>query len=154
MILIIKHEEIEGPGNLGYFFNATDWETRTSELWNGEALPSLDRCEAVISMGGPMNVYEEEKYPFLGLETEFLDGAIRKKIPTLGICLGGQLVAKATGAEVKKSEKEEVGWYRLGLTKEADLDPLFKDLPRSFDVFQWHEDTFEPPRGSRLLATS
>ena len=154
MVLIIKHEEIEGPGTLGYFFNSTHWEVETVELGNGGRLPSLDRCEAIISMGGPMNVYEEDRFPFLGLETEFLKGAIDKTIPILGICLGAQLLAKSMDAEVRKAECEEIGWYNLKLTKEARSDPLFKGLSSGLEAFQWHEDTFDiPPRG-HLLATS
>lgn len=154
MILFIKHEGIEGPGTLGYFFNATCWATETVELWKGENLPPLDKCEAVISMGGPMNVYEEEKYPFLVLEDEFLRGAIERHIPTLGICLGAQLLAKCEGAEVRKADCKEIGWHKVSFTKEAHSDPLFNGLSNSLDVFQWHEDTFDIPKKGRLLATS
>lgn len=154
MILIIQHVEIEGPGTLGHFLKNADWEVKTVELYNGDILPSLDDCEAIISLGGSMNVYEEDKYPFLGLEDEFLKGAIEKNIPTLGICLGAQLLAKCMDAEVKRAEQEEVGWYKVKLTKEAYRDSLFKGLPDSLDVFQWHEDMFDIPKGAVLLATS
>ena len=152
MILIIKHEEIEGPGTLGFFFGATYWEVKTVELWDGDVLPSLDKCEGIVSLGGPMNVYEEDKYPFLIDEGIFLKKALAADIPLLGICLGAQLLAKARGGRVMKAEKKEIGWYEVSLTAGGRKDPLFFELPDVLSVFQWHEDTFELPAGAVLLA--
>lgn len=155
MILIIKHIEIEGPGTLGEFFNnQTSWKIKIVELENGEILPSLGECEAVISLGGLMNVYETNKYPFLEIEEDFLREALDKEIPVLGICLGAQLLAKVAGAEIKKAEQEEIGWYKVNLTEEGIRDTLFYNLGKSLEVFQWHENTFEIPQGGILLATS
>lgn len=155
MILIIKHISIEGPGIIGEFFKNPAWKVETIELDKGDKLPeALSEIEATIILGGPMNVYEERKFPFLKDEDIFLKKAIKEEIPVLGICLGAQLLAKACGAKVKKAEQEEIGWYKVNLTKEGMKDLLFEGLNQELDVFQWHEDTFEIPEKGTLLATS
>jgi GMP synthase-like glutamine amidotransferase len=154
MILIIKHAEIEGLGTLGDFFKETAWEIETVELWDNVLLPKLNDCEAIISLGGPMNVYETDRHPFLKMEEDFLRNALRKKVPVLGICLGAQLLAKVAGAEVKKSEQSEIGWYNVELSGAGKDDLLFKGINTTLEVFQWHEDTFEVPPEGVLLATS
>ncbi|MEW6008181.1 MAG: type 1 glutamine amidotransferase [Candidatus Omnitrophota bacterium] len=155
MILIIKHIEIEGPGSIEEFFRNTNWRLQTVNLAQGERLPnSFKDIEAIITLGGPMNVYEEDKYPFLKDENEFLKNAIKEQVPILGICLGAQLLAKAGGAKVRKAAKEEIGWYKINLTKDGLKDNLFSGLKEKIDVFQWHEDTFDIPKQGVLLANS
>lgn len=105
-------------------------------------------------MGGPMNVYEEDKYPYLKEEDAFLKNVVKKKMPFLGICLGSQLLAKAAGAGVKKSPEKEIGWYEVCLTEDGKRDKLFNNAPSILNVFQWHEDMFELPKDGALLATS
>lgn len=155
MILILKHIAIEGPGTIGDFFDNTSWDVKIVDLEKGDRLPKdLSELEGVIVLGGPMNVYEEDKHPFLKGEEVFLRDVIKNDIPTLGICLGAQLLAKARGAQVEKAKEKEIGWYRVKLTDSGQGDPLFKGLDKEFDVFQWHEDAFEIPKGAKLLATS
>jgi GMP synthase-like glutamine amidotransferase len=101
-----------------------------------------------------MNVDEEEKYPFLKEEKAFIKELLKKETPLLGICLGGQLLARVCKAEVKKAPYEEIGYFKINLTEEGQNDPLFKGCETSFEVFQWHEDTFDIPKESILLATS
>jgi len=155
MIVIIKHISIEGPGIIGEFFKNMPWEVKTFELDKGDRLPEdLWGINAIISLGGPMSVYEEEKYPFLKVEDKFLKKARKKEIPVLGICLGAQLLAKACGAKVRKAQHKEIGWYKISLTEEGQSDPLFKDIDEELDLFQWHADTFEIPENGILLASS
>jgi len=153
MILFIKHVENEGPGLLMPFFEGKGYSAVTVELWAGEKLPdSLAGIRAVISMGGPMNVYEEGKYPFLKEEDIFIKEILKAEIPFLGVCLGAQLLAKASGASVGKSPVEETGFHDVSLTDDGRKDPLFRGVEGTFKVFQWHGDMFQIPPDGRLLA--
>jgi GMP synthase-like glutamine amidotransferase len=84
----------------------------------------------------------------------FHQGSDPERKSIVGICLGAQLVAKALGAKVSKAPVKEIGWYDVSLTEEGSGDPWFGSLPKTFRVFQWHEDTFEIPRRAKLLASS
>lgn len=152
MILIIKHIGIEGPGMVREFLRNTSWDVKEINL-NREALPEdISNLEAVITLGGPMNVYETAKYPFLEKEDYFLKKAIALDMPILGICLGSQLIAKAKGAKVSKAAIREIGWFKIGLTIEGKKDPLFSGFGDELEVFQWHEDKFDLPKDAILLA--
>jgi len=154
-VLIVEHTEAEGPGTLGDFFRDAGVDVRTVRLFKGDPLPDdIHSFDALVSMGGPMNAYEEGSYPFLREETEFLRRGIEANIPTLGICLGGQLVAKACYAPVIKARHKEIGWRSVSLTNAGSRDILFEGIPGTMDVFQWHEDTFDVPYGGKLLVTA
>ena len=151
-ILIVKHVEQEGPGQIGMFFGNEGWKLETVELGLGKRLPdSVDDFAAVVVLGGPMNVYEVGKYPFLQDEENFIRKALIEEVPLLGICLGAQLLAKTCGARVRKAAVKEVGWYPVNVTREGLRDSLFRGMPRQFPVFQWHEDTFGIPAEGALL---
>jgi GMP synthase (glutamine-hydrolysing) len=154
-IYIVKHVADEGPGLLGNYFQRLGWDTTVIELSRGDILPEDVESEAaVVILGGPMNVYEEDSYPFLKAEDAFIKRIVSREIPFLGICLGAQLLAKACGAAVTKSPIREVGWYNVNLTAEAKKDHLFKDLSKNLPVYQWHGDTFGIPDDAALLATA
>jgi GMP synthase (glutamine-hydrolysing) len=116
--------------------------------------PDLSSASALVIMGGPMNVYETDRYPFLATELALIKEAIRQNLPVLGICLGAQLIAVALGAKVKPNKVKEIGWYPLQLAKAASDDPLFSLLKDGEMVFHWHGDTFELPIGAIHLAES
>ncbi len=154
-VTIIKHIDIEGPGTFGDFLNDDGISYEVIDVFNGEPLPgSLSGTSAVIVLGGPMNVYEEDKHPFLKEENEFLKEVIGNGLPALGFCLGAQLIAKAKGALVKKNPQKEIGWFNVSLTENGLSDPLFQGFQGVFDVFQWHGDTFNIPDGAVRLAES
>lgn len=154
-VLIIMHDPAEGAGTLEEYLTAKKVSTRTIKLFNRERLPLNGAgLDGVISMGGPMNVYDEANYPFLKEEAEFLRQILTLGIPVLGICLGAQMIAKAGGAAITKASQKELGWNKVSLTEAALDDPLFRGLPKQLSVFQWHEDTFALPVESELLATS
>lgn len=153
-VLIIKHVEIEGPGLIEDCLNEERIPYQILSLESGLHLPKPDDFRGIVILGGPMNVYEEDRYPFLREEDLFIKEAIQRGKATLGICLGAQLIAKALGAKVTKAPVKEIGWYDVSLTGAASRDPLFSGLPKTFPVFQWHEDTFDLPSAGELIATS
>jgi len=127
----------------------------TVDLEAGERLPdNVEKYRLVVILGGPMNVYEEEKYPFLRDELALIESCVKKNVKLLGLCLGGQLIARALGAKVTKNPVKEIGWFDLRLTVAGKSSPLFTGLPGRFKVFQWHGDTFDIPEGSLHLADS
>jgi GMP synthase (glutamine-hydrolysing) len=152
--LIIKHVDIEGPGLIEYCLKQIKISYQILCLDADIHLPKLDDFTHIIILGGPMNVYEEDRYPFLRKEDLFIKEAIQRGKFILGICLGAQLIAKALGAKVSKAPVKEIGWYDVSLTRIGSRDPLFSNLPKRFPVFQWHEDTFEIPKAGKLVATS
>lgn len=154
-ILIAIHLESEGPGTLGTYFETAGAELILVPLYLGEQLPaSPEGFDAIVSMGGPMNVYQEDEYPFLAEETIFLRKAVNAGIPVMGICLGAQMISKAAGAEVVLGAAKEVGWCRVSLTEAGKKDVVFRGLPYTLEVLQWHEDMFRIPEDGQLLATS
>ncbi len=154
-VQIIKHIDIEGPGTIGDFLNDNGISSNVIDIFNGEPLPnSLSDTSAVIVLGGPMNAYEENKYPFLRPENEFLKEVIENGLPALGFCLGAQLIAKAKGALVKQNPQKEIGWFKVSLTENGLSDPMFQGFQGEPDVFQWHGDTFDIPEGAVKLAES
>jgi len=154
MLLFIKHIDIEGPGTIETYFEKHGYVSNTIDLGRGDTLPTnFSNIEAIVTLGGPMNVYEEDKYPFLKEEDKFLKAAIKSEIPLLGICLGSQLIAKACDARVVKSPVKEVGWFKVKLNETARQDSLFHGMNSEFDVFHWHEDMFQIPQRGTLLAT-
>jgi GMP synthase (glutamine-hydrolysing) len=153
-IIILIHTASETAGSLGEYLKEIGVDAQIIRLDKGDRIPPLGAFDAVISMGGTMNVYEEDKFPFLKDETEFLKEAIYKDTPIVGVCLGGQMIAKAAGATVVKSPTKEVGWYPVALTAKGRRDLLFDGLPESLEVFQYHEDMFNLPEGAELLAKS
>jgi GMP synthase-like glutamine amidotransferase len=154
-VLVLTHVENEGPGTLGFFLNYLGVRIRTIRLYEGENLPGdASKYDAIISMGGPMNVDEEDRYPFLSKEVKFLKRAIDSNVPVIGICLGAQLITKACCAKVERMAEEERGWKRVFLTDEGRRDILFQGLPGIIQVFQWHGYTFDIPYGGELIATA
>lgn len=155
-VLIITHVESEGPGTLEHFLRSLEGIViHRTRLYNGETFPNEVReVDAIITMGGPMNVYDEDEYPFLKEETDFLANAIEANIPILGICLGAQMIAKACHASVNTAFEKECGWRDVSLTDIGRRDILFQGVADPIRAFQWHEDTFEIPHGGVLLATS
>lgn len=155
-VWVLKHVAHEGAGTIHDHLIDREIPVRFIELYRGDAIPrDLSGVRAVCVMGGPMNVGEESKYPFLAEEKVLIRRLIDQKIPVLGICLGAQLIASALGQKVYKAPAPEVGWSPVTLTPAAANDPIFSPLPqRPIQVLQWHEDTFDLPEGAVLLATN
>lgn len=153
-VLIIKHVDMEGPGLIEPCLKDGNIPYHILNLEKESVFPRVDDWSHIVLLGGPMNVYEENRYPFLRKEDLFIKESIQRGRTLLGICLGAQLIAKALGARVFKAPVKEIGWYDISLTVEGSRDPLFSHLPKAFPVFQWHEDTFDIPKAGRLIAAS
>ena len=153
--LVLQHVPYEGLGTIYSHLALRNIEAEYIKLYKNDELPAdLAPYSCLIVMGGPMGVYDEDKYPFLIPEIKLIEKALEKDMPVLGICLGAQLMARAAGARVYPGEIKEIGWYGLSLTGEGLIDPLFNGLPEELTVFQWHGDTFDVPSGATLLASS
>jgi len=109
--------------------------------------------DLLIVLGGPISVYEEERYPFLVEETSLLARRIEANRPTLGICLGAQLIAKAAGAKVYPSGLSEIGFAPITLT-DAGRGSCLAPFAQEPTTLHWHADTFHLPDGATLLAST
>ncbi len=154
-ILILQHVASEGPGLIGEVALSKGFTLRTIRLYKGESVPRPPRhFSALVVMGGPMGVYDEELYPYIGSELRLIEAAFKARVPVLGVCLGAQLMARAAGGKVFSKGKKEIGFYKLRLTPGAEQDRLLMGLPQEFVVFQWHGDTFNIPEKAVNLASS
>jgi GMP synthase (glutamine-hydrolysing) len=144
----------EGSGLIGAEADVRGLHPEVLRLDLCACLPLPDEVEGLIVMGGPMGVYEYDKYPFLAAECRFIAEMVRHNRPVLGVCLGAQLLARALGARVFPGHKPEVGFGLVKLTAEGDRDPLFGPEGPQIPVFHWHGDTFDLPQGATLLASS
>jgi GMP synthase (glutamine-hydrolysing) len=150
----LQHVAIEGLGSIEAWATARGHDISNTRLYNDELLPELTAFDWLIVMGGPMNIYEEGKYPWLAREKRFIRAAIDAAKVVIGICLGAQLVADVLGAKVTRNPEKEIGWFPIRWTVAAQTSPLFSFLPREQTVFHWHGDTFDMPQGATLLASS
>lgn len=153
-IQVLQHVPFEGPASIATWAAARGHSLATTRLDAGECLPRLEDLDWLAVMGGPMNVDEEGRYPWLVAEKAFIRGAIEAGKRILGVCLGGQLIAAALGAPVQRAVQREIGWFPLTLTPEGRSSPVGEVLPERFLAFHWHGDSFDIPEGAILLASS
>jgi GMP synthase-like glutamine amidotransferase len=117
-------------------------------------LPALENIRALIVMGGAMGANDDIRHPFLTDLKNLIRAVVAARIPYLGICLGGQLLAAALGAKVVSNRWEELGTLPVSLTADGEEDLLFIGIAETFTTFQWHHDSFDIPEGGVLLASS
>jgi GMP synthase-like glutamine amidotransferase len=111
--------------------------------------------DGVVVMGGSMSANSDEGFPTRGAEISLLADAVRAGVPTLGVCLGAQLLAAASGSAVRPNAAGfEIGWGGIDLAPPCRDDPLFADLPAFLRVMHWHGETFDVPAGGQLLISS
>jgi GMP synthase (glutamine-hydrolysing) len=154
-VLAVVHGANCPPGS---FADVVDERGHTLETWSlawGTPPPRpVDDYGAVLLFGGAMHADQEGYHPWLREEHLFIERLLDLHTPLLGVCLGGQLVAKTAHAEVFPAAEPEIGWVEVELTDDAGDDPLFAGLPERFEAFQWHYYAFEVPAGACELARS
>jgi GMP synthase (glutamine-hydrolysing) len=120
---------------------------------SGEA-PPLDAHDVVLVFGGSMHPDQDDLHPWLPRETEWLRSLLERPVPTLGICLGSELIARARGAWVGPLPAPEIGWGEVELTEAAAADPVFSALPARFEGLIWHHYAHDLPEDGVALAHS
>ena len=146
----------QNPGIFRDFAESQNISFHEVDLHAGEKIPELRDYDALWVMGGSMNVWEEDKYPWLIDEKEAIRQAVKDlKIPFLGICLGHQLLAEALGGKANKADNHEVGLFEITPTIEGQNHPLLNGFDSSEKWVNVHlVEVTEAPQGSRILASS
>ncbi|WP_180050242.1 glutamine amidotransferase [Acinetobacter sp. YH12105] len=150
-VYAIQHLAFEDLGAWEDIFYQLGLRVRYFEAGIDDLTKAFKHPGLTIILGGPIAVYETEDYPFLQQEIDLLKVRLEKNLPTLGICLGAQLIAAALNAKVYPGDVKEIGWSKLSLAS-IENNPL-KAL-EDIDVLHWHGDTFDLPEQVELLASS
>ncbi len=154
-VLVFQHVPYEPLGTLDPLLKEAGFRLRYVNFGREpRQRPSLDRYEALIVLGGPMNSDQIDTYPNLITEVEIIREAVARDMSVLGICLGAQLLAKALGGTVSRNEVREIGWYDVDVSAAGRDDPVLSTFAPRQEVFQWHEDGISLPPDAELLASS
>jgi GMP synthase (glutamine-hydrolysing) len=150
----IKHIAFEDLGS---------WEKRLAKEYQVQYIDAIDsnlpllkneNIDLLIVLGGPIGVYQEDEYPLIKPELSLLENRLKQDLPTLGICLGSQLMARALGAKVYPNHTKEIGWSPLTLTEKGKTSAVQYLESQHTSMFHWHGDTFDLPEGAELLAST
>jgi GMP synthase-like glutamine amidotransferase len=154
-VLAIVHQTDAGPGVFG---EAIRERGATLDEWllPESAEPPADPLgyDAVFVLGGSMNADESERHAWIGTERGVLGRLLERRVPLMGLCLGGQMVAAAAGAVPRRAARPEIGWHTVEVTDAGREDPVLGPLAPSFEAFQWHSYEFPLPPGAVALARS
>lgn len=149
----LQHVSFENPGSILTWANQNGHVISNTKLFEEEELPNQVDFDWLIIMGGPMNIYEEDKYPWLVAEKLFIKESIALNKIVIGLCLGAQLIADVIGGKVTQSLNKEIGWFPVQFSKEVKSSPLFSFFPKESIVFEWHGDTFSfLPKEAKCIA--
>ena len=155
VVRVLQHIAPEGPGRIADALKERGIAVAVTRPDRGEPVPArLDGEAGLLVMGGPMGVYEVDRYPYLADEQRLIEHALREEIPVLGICLGSQLLAATLGANVAPGPRKEIGWFEVTATGAGASDPLLGRAPPKFVALHWHGDVFDLPSGAVSLARS
>ncbi|HYP66762.1 MAG TPA: type 1 glutamine amidotransferase [Thiobacillaceae bacterium] len=149
-VVIFRFSQTEGPGYLGDFLAARGIPQDHINVDTGDTIPGgINGYAGLVLMGGPMSVNDE--LPWIEPVLHLVRDAVRSNVPVLGHCLGGQLMSKALGGTVTRNPIKEIGWGSVSKVGGAAASPWLDGLPDSFEVFQWHGETFSIPPGAQHL---
>lgn len=147
-IHFLQHVAFEGPAAIADWALQRGHQLSISRLFCAEHCVSPDRWDMLVVLGGPMGVCDERDYPWLVEEKRVIDQSIEQGKPVLGVCLGAQLIAHVLGAAVRRNPEREIGFFPVRSTAGATGSTLLGGLPREFEAFHWHGDTFDIPAGA------
>jgi GMP synthase-like glutamine amidotransferase len=149
----LQHVPFENPGII------LDWAERnghivtSTQLYKGRQFPLQSDFDWLVIMGGPMNIYQEDQYPWLAEEKAFIRASINAGKVGIGLCLGAQLLADVLGGKVTRNPYTEIGWFPVRMSSQALQSDLFSFFPPDPMVFHWHGDTFSQlPPDAELIA--
>lgn len=148
----LQHVAFEDLGCIEQWALEKGHTLSSTKFYTDFKLPNHSSYDWLVILGGPMGVYEQEKYSWLAAETEFIKQAIEQNKTVIGICLGSQLIASALGAKVYPNKEKEIGWFPIKLSKHTG-NPFLVEKEKLI-VFHWHGDTFDLPQNATLLASS
>jgi len=150
-ILCLKHIAFEGPGAFAIWAHTRGHELDVVPVYTNPHLPPPNSYDALLLMGGPMNVYEDDKYPWLANEKATIRGAIAANKYVIGVCLGAQLIAHTLGSKITRAQHKEIGWHSIQPSVDYNGKSI---LPNPIKAFHWHGDTFSLPKAAKNLASS
>jgi GMP synthase (glutamine-hydrolysing) len=155
-IYVLQHHPVENLGSIADALEGAALAWQYVRVADGQPVPAdMKGAGGLIVMGGPMGVYQTDRYPWLRDEMRLIEDAVKLNLPVLGVCLGAQIVAAALGAKVERNpDGKEIGWHPIRLHDSASGDRLMRDLPATMTPFHWHGDIFELPPGAVSLASS
>jgi GMP synthase-like glutamine amidotransferase len=148
---VLQHLPFEDLGNIAANLKARGAEVSHTRFFENAQLPALDGVDLIIAMGGSMSVNDEQEFPWLNPEKQFIRDAIRRNISVLGVCLGAQLIASALGARVYANPCKEIGWFSV---RGIPAPEGAFSFPKECMVFHWHGETFDLPEGAIRIAES
>ena len=151
-VAIFRYLPIEGPGYFATFLDNNHIPWQLIKIDSGETLPSdINQYSGLVFMGGPMSV--NDALPWIPPTLELIQQAIANSIPTLGHCLGGQLMSKALGGTISSSPAKEMGWHTVGVADNPVAVEWLHDV-KAFEAFHWHGENFTLPVGATRLISS
>ena len=154
-VLVFQHVPYEPLGTLDPLLKDAGFRIRYVNFGREpESCPALDKYEALIILGGPMNSDQIDTYPNLITEVDIIREAVDRDMSVLGICLGAQILAKALGGAVSRNVVREIGWHDVEMTEAGLEDPVLSTFAPTQEVFQWHEDGISLPPEVKVLARS
>jgi len=148
---VLQHVPFEGIGSITSCLSARNATIGYTRFYDSPSLPETTKLDLLIIMGGPMGVNDEPNHPWLKTEKRYIREVIERGVPTVGVCLGAQLIANSLGARVYPNQQVEIGWFDIESV--PGDDSCFR-FPRKATVFHWHGETFDLPDNAVCLARS
>jgi GMP synthase-like glutamine amidotransferase len=150
-----QHLAFENPGTIIEWSEQNQHSLSYTYFYEREfTFPPVSEIDGLLVMGGYMNVDEEQKFPWLLREKEYIRRAVASGKRVIGICLGAQLIASALGNKVYPGTEKEIGFFPIQFTEQALKHPLFSHFSNPYTVFHWHGDTFDLPANAQSIASS